>query len=133
MKFHSKLTYQNNLMPIVFVPFLNLILLLSVIYVLSLTALSQAGAPVKLPKTITSDKIGEQNLLVTITGEDVIYFDNEIVTINELHSALRRNNYRTKPVLIRADRRASVGRIFDVWNLCRQLGVERLNVAATKD
>jgi len=37
------------------------------------------------------------------------------------------------PVLIKADRRASVGRIVDVWNLCRALGLERVNIATNQE
>ena len=37
------------------------------------------------------------------------------------------------PVMIKADRRASMGRIVDIWDLCRELNIERINIATNHD
>jgi len=35
--------------------------------------------------------------------------------------------------MIKADRRSSMGRIVDIWDLCRQLGIEKINIATTRE
>ena len=45
---------------------------------------------IKLPRTITSDVMKEKNLVITISGEDIIYFNNKIFTVKELPSELHK-------------------------------------------
>ncbi len=89
----------------------------------------QSGIRVKLPRAITGEFIKEENLTITITGEDIVYINKELTTIKELRKELTKPQYQGRPLLIKADRRASVGRIVDIWNLCRDLGIERINIA----
>ncbi|MCK5580369.1 MAG: biopolymer transporter ExbD [Candidatus Omnitrophica bacterium] len=56
-----------------------------------------------------------------------------MVPIKELASKLKEPAKRKRPILIKADRRASMGRIVDVWDLCRKIGIERINIATNKD
>jgi len=92
----------------------------------------QSGISVKLPKAVTSDVIKEENIIITITSENIIYLDDKIVTVKELKGKLKKPSTQKRPLLIKADRRASVGRIVDVWDLCRNLGIERINIATTQ-
>ena len=87
---------------------------------------------VKLPRAVTSDTVQEDTVIITLTGEDIIYFNNKIATIPEI--TLKLKAYPAKPpILIKADRRSSVGRIIDIWNLCRDLEIERVNIATTQE
>ena len=104
-----------------------------IFFILSSSLASQSGINVKLPKAITSDTIKEENLTITVTSENVIYLDNKIITFKELRRELGKNVKKNRPVLIKADRRSSLGRIVDVWDLCRELGIERINIAADQE
>jgi biopolymer transport protein ExbD len=88
---------------------------------------------VELPKTITSDAVQEENFVVTITSENVIYWRNKIVSIKDLQVQLSQLSKNNSPILIKSDRRASVGRIVDVWDLCRAMGIERINIATNRE
>lgn len=133
MKFkrHNKL--EQGLKPIDIIPMIDCFFLLLIFFLLTTSFTFQSGINVKLPKAVTSDVIQEENVIVTITGENVIYLNGAVITLKELTKKLAAADYKTKSLLIRADRRASVGRVVDVWNLCRNLGIERLNIAATED
>ena len=69
--------------------------------------------------------------MIAITSEDIIYFQNKIVTEKELKHLLSAPSFKKKSLLIKADRRSSLARIIDVWNVCRELGLERVNIATT--
>ena len=82
---------------------------------------------------MTSDIIKEESLLISITSENVIFFNNKIVTFQELNQELNKPLNKNRPLLIKADRRSSVGRMVDVWNLCRKVGIEKINIATNQD
>jgi biopolymer transport protein ExbD len=112
---------------------IDVIFQLLIFFMLSSSFTFQSGINVKLPKAVTSDVIKEENLIITITSEDVLYLNGKITAIKELTGILGRQENKNKPILIKSDRRASVGRIVDVWDLCRNLGIERINIATNTD
>ncbi|MCA9398734.1 MAG: biopolymer transporter ExbD [Candidatus Omnitrophica bacterium] len=132
MKFkrHTKLEY--GLKQIDIAPLIDVIFQLLIFFMLSSSFTFQQGINVKLPKAITSDVVKEENYIVTITSENVLYLNDKVLTLKELKEALEKTN-RQFPLLIKADRRASMGRIVDVWDLCRNLGIERINIATNQE
>lgn len=92
-----------------------------------------SGIKVKLPKAITSETIKEENLIITITSENVMYLNGNVTTMKELRSELGKSANKERPMLIKADRRASLGRIIDIWDLCRDLGIEKVNIATSQE
>lgn len=83
---------------------------------------------VRLPGAVTSD-IVQHSITIVITSENIIYFNNKVTTLRELSELISRQENKQRPVFIKADRRASVGRIADVWDLARGLGIKRIDVA----
>ena len=132
MKFkrHNKL--EHGLKQIDIAPLIDVIFQLLIFFMLSSSFTFQSGINVKLPKAVTSDVITEENIIVTITGENVIYLNSTVSTLKELKKDLKALSSKNLPLLIKADRRASVGRIVDVWDLCRHLGIERINIATNE-
>lgn len=133
MRFKRHIKPEHGLGQIDIAPFLDVILLLLIFFMLYSPFTLQSGINVKLPKAVTSDVIKDENMIITITGEDVITLDGKIIAIKELRQVLGQDANKSRPVLIKSDRRASVGRIVDVWDLCRHLGIERINIATNQD
>ncbi|HPN56328.1 MAG TPA: biopolymer transporter ExbD, partial [Candidatus Omnitrophota bacterium] len=71
--------------------------------------------------------------IIIISSENVIYHNDAVLTLEELNQRLQDLRGRDIPVLIKADRRASLGRMVDVWDICRKYGIERINIATTQD
>ena len=133
MRFKRYAKLESGLDPIIIAPFINVIFLLLVFFLLFASMTSQSGINVKLPKAITSDILKEDNDIISITSEDIIYFNNKVVTVNELEELLSQPSVKNHPILVKADRRASMGRIVDIWNLCRKLKIERVNIATNRE
>ena len=129
-KRHTKL--EHGLEQIDIAPLIDVIFQLLIFFMLSSSFTFQSGINVKLPKAVTSDVIREENFIVTITSENVTYLNGTVVTLKELRERLSQPGSKDRPLLIKADRRASVGRIVDVWDLCRDLGIERINIATNQ-
>jgi len=132
MKFrrHTKLEY--GLEQIDIAPLIDVIFQLLIFFMLSSSFTFQTGIKVSLPKAVTSDAIKEENLIITITRENVIYLNGKVSTMEELRHQLSKAADNGRALLIKADRRASVGRIVDVWDLCRNLGIEKINIATNQ-
>jgi biopolymer transport protein ExbD len=132
MKFQQELKLQYGLHPIHIVPMINVVFLLLGFLIFISPLSSQPGIKVQIPRAVTSDIIKEENVIITITGENVIYFNKTLVTIPELKTKLSKHKNPQLSVLIKADRSTSVGRIVDVWDICRILGIERINIATNQ-
>lgn len=133
MKFKRNNELEYGLRPIHIAPMIDCFFLLLIFFMFASSFTFQSSIKVKLPKVVTSDMIQDKNVIVTITGENVIYLNGTVVTLKELSRKLQESNYKARPLLIRSDRRASVGRVVDVWDLCRNLGIERIHIATNQD
>jgi len=131
LKFKQNLKIYNGLSEICFVPALNLAFLLFLLIIVASGFLVSPRITVKLPKVITSDKAEEKKVTVLITAENLIYFHNRLYTARELREEFKKNLLKGYSVLIKADRRASLGQVVEIWNLCRELGLEEVNIAST--
>lgn len=129
MKFKRFSQVKYGLQAFDMVPLVDVVFLLVVFYILTSALTLSPDIDVKLPKAVVSGDIEERNLVVTITGENVIYLRHQIVPVKDLRDQLSKFASQKLPVLIKADRRASVGRIVDVWDMCRLLGIEKINIA----
>lgn len=133
MKFKRHTKLEHGVEQINIAPLIDVIFQLLIFFMLSSSFTFQSGINVRLPKAVTSDIIKEENLIITITSENIIYLNGKISTLKELKKALNKIKGKNNPILIKADRRSSVGRIVDVWDLCRNLGIERINIATNQN
>lgn len=132
MRFKRRTNLEYGKEQLDMAPLIDVIFQLLIFFMLSSSFTFQSSINVKLPKAVTSDVIKEKNVVITITNENIIYFNEKIVSPKELEKELTDAN-KDRPLLIKSDRRASVGRIVDVWDLCRELGIERINIATTQE
>lgn len=86
---------------------------------------------IKLPKAITSDVIPENSTIITINSEDIIFFKGKVLSEIELKKLLHSSKVKKASILIKADGRSSLARVIDIWNICRDLGLEKINIATT--
>ncbi len=132
MRFRRHTKLEHGLKQIDIAPLIDVIFQLLVFFMLSSSFTFQSGINVKLPKAVTSEAIKEDNIIVTITSEDIIYLNGVLTTSKELKGKLASLKSKQRSLLIKADRRASVGRIVDIWDMCRNLGIEKINIATNE-
>lgn len=127
MKF--KRTVQLAKGDIEIAPLIDVVFQLLIFFMLTSSFIYQPGIKVNLPKAVTSEALGEETFILTITSENIIYFNQKPVTIKDLKAKLKENLMPNKPLIIKADRKASLGRVVEVWDLCRGLGISQVNIA----
>ncbi len=108
-------------------------LLILLIFVLFLPIFSNpTGFSVVLPKAITSEPLSHKDITVTILRDDTIYLDSKNISSQELASFVKASGEKIQQVLIKVDRRSSVGALVMVWDIFRQAGVFKVNIATNE-
>jgi len=129
MRFKRRSQLEHGLLQIDIAPMIDIVFQLLIFFMLTSSFVMQPGIKVNLPKAVASDAIDEQNIIIVLSPEGVIYLDEKAVSSRELEKFLLSDNNKNRPLLIKADKRTSLGRVVEVWDLCRQSGVERVNIA----
>jgi biopolymer transport protein ExbD len=117
--------------PILAVAAFNLFLLFVLILIFSSSLSKPAGFEIRMPRAVVND--GKQGQSIIITAENVLYLNNKVVTLSELRKGLTKIDFKHQNIFIRIDKRASAGRVMDVWDLCRALGSSHVNILAAQE
>ena len=94
--------------------------------------MSAPGIRIALPKAVTGQRLTASNLVITLTKDHLIYWNEQLVTLKELRAALKRAGGH-RPVLIRSDRHAYVERLIELWDLCRDAGYQEVHIATLSE
>ncbi len=130
MKFKRRVLLEKGLLDIA--PLIDVIFLLLIFFMLTSSFIFQPGIKINLPKALTSEVIQRENLIIIITESNLLYINERLVDTEELSSRLEIAARESKPILIKADRKVSLGKIVEVWDLCRREGVQKINIATTQ-
>ena len=113
-------------------PMVDVMFLLLIFFMLTSNFILQPGIKVHLPNAITSEIIDSENLIVSVTSQDLLYLNYKPIHIGVLAELLDKAAQENSSVLIKADVGASLGRVVEIWDLCRQLGIEKVNIATNQ-
>jgi len=113
-------------------PLVDVVFLLLIFFMLTSSFIFQPGIKVSLPKAVTSEAIHKKSLVILVTDSDLVYLNERAITTEELNSRLRIAAKEDKPLLIKADRNASMGKIVQIWDMCRDSGVSHINIATSQ-
>jgi biopolymer transport protein ExbD len=124
---------EHGLKQIDIAPLIDMVFQLLIFFMLTSSFIMQPGIKVNLPKAVTSEAVKLENIEVIVSGENVTYLDGKVVTTQELKTKLLQVAKRNQPILIKADRRASLGRVVEIWDMCRDLGITQINIATNQE
>jgi len=119
---------QSTLADINMVPFIDVVLVLLIIFMITAPIL-QSGIEVDLPKTTTVKEITEQKLVITIDKNQLIYIGNDPVNIHQLgpkvHAQLKKPQ---DSVFLRADETIPFGIFARVIDTLRVAGISNISI-----
>ena len=113
-------------------PMIDVVFNLLIFFMLTSNFVFQPGIKVSLPRAITSEVISSENIVVTVTGQDLLFLNDKPITINELVDKLKQSVRADQSLLLKADTNASLGRVVEIWDLCRGLGIPQINIATNQ-
>ena len=130
MRFKRRLKIEKGLIDLT--PMVNVFFLLFVFFLFTSSFIFQPGIRVSLPKAVTSEIMQLDNVIITVTKDDQIYLEDRQITREELTSRLKILAKEKMGLLIKADSRAPLGRIVEIWDACRAEGVSQINIATNQ-
>jgi biopolymer transport protein ExbD len=130
MRFKRRLKLEKGMLDLT--PMVNIFFLLFIFFLFTSSFIFQPGIMVSLPKAITSEVIRQDNVVVIITKDNKLYLEDREIAQDELISRLRILAKEKMGLIIKADSRASLGRIVEVWDACRREGVSQINIATNQ-
>ncbi len=113
-------------------PMVNVFFLLFIFFLFTSSFIFQPGIKVSLPKAVTSEVMRLDNVTITVTKDDKIYLEDRQITREELAGRLKILAKEKMGLLIKADSRAPLGRIVEIWDACRAEGVSQINIATNQ-
>lgn len=133
MRFKGRMELEHGLKQIDIAPLIDIIFQLLIFFMLTSSFLVQPGIKINLPKAVTSEAVKNENIEIVVTSESVTYLNAKLVTMQELKMLLKQAAKRKQTILIKADRRASLGRIVEIWDMARDLGIAQINIATNQE
>ncbi len=130
MKFKRRLKMEKGMIDLT--PMVNIFFLLFIFFLFTSSFIFQPGIKVSLPKAVTSEVMQLDNVTITVTKDDKIYLEDKNITVEELIPRLKILAKEKMGLLIKADSRAPLGRIVEIWDACRTEGVSQINIATNQ-
>ena len=118
--------------PVDIAPMIDVVFQQLIYFMLTSSFVLSPGIRINLPKAVTSQRMATSNLVVSLTKEHVIYWEDQVVTLKELRKRLKQAG-GDKPVLIRADKHAYVDKLIELWDLCRDAGYKEVHIATLSE
>jgi len=132
MRFKGRMELEHGLKQIDIAPLIDVVFQLLIFFMLTSSFVMQPGIKVNLPKAATSEVVKIENIEILVTSESVTYLNGQVVTMQELNSLLKQAAKRDQSILIKADRRAALGRVVEIWDMARDLGISQINIATNQ-
>lgn len=133
MRFKGRMELEHGLRQIDIAPLIDIVFQLLIFFMLTSSFVMQPGIKVNLPKAVTSEVVKYEDTEILISSENVVYLDGKVVTLQELKTLLKQIARLKQGILIKADKRASLGRAVEIWDMCRDLGISGINIATNQE
>ena len=133
MRFRRHMELEHGLRQIDIAPLIDMIFQLLIFFMLTSSFVVQPGIKINLPKAVTSEVVKYENIEIAISSENVIYLNGKVVTLLELKNLFKQLPKGKQSIMIKADRRASLGRVVEIWDMCREAGVAQVNIATNQE
>ncbi len=130
MKFKRKVFLETGRLDIT--PLIDVVFLLLIFFMLTSSFIFQPGIRVNLPKAVTSEILQKELLVVVITEGNEIFISERPITRDELVSRVTLAARDGQSLLIKADKQADLGKVIEIWDICRQFDVKRISIATTQ-
>jgi biopolymer transport protein TolR len=119
---------QSTLSEINMVPFIDVVLVLLIIFMITAPIL-QSGIEVDVPKTTTVKEVTEQKLVITIDKNQTIYLADNPINIHRLGSEVKARLKKPQDsVYLRADETIPFGTFAKVVDTLRVSGISNISI-----
>ncbi len=121
----EKLNRRQALSEINVTPFVDVMLVLLIIFMVTAPLLQQ-GIDINLPQAKGKEMPTAERIVITIKKDGKIYLDKTAVTLKSMKAALAKKT--NKEVFLKADKNVPYGNVVAVMGELREMGIEKLGM-----
>jgi len=133
MRFKRHLELEHGLGPIDIVPLINIIFLLLIFFILASAFVTGPVIKMNLPKVITGGAFERGNIEITVLSDNTIFLGSRAVGKQELKNFLKQIAKKGPPILIKSDRKASLGKVAEIFDMCRDFGATQVDIVTDQE
>jgi biopolymer transport protein ExbD len=133
VRFKRHIELEHGLRQIDIAPLIDIVFQLLIFFMLTSSFVMQPGIKVNLPKALTSEVVKQETIEIVISSENVAYLNGRVTTLKEIKALFKLAAKRQQSILLKADRRASLGRVVEIWDMARDLGISQISIATDQE
>ena len=134
----SRRSVSRNMVFLDLIPMIDIVFQLILFFLLSTTFALLPGITVQLPESSTAEGGETRGLIITLSADGGIWFNDKAVTLEELHQELLafdtesvpREQY---PIQLEADALVTNGTIVQLFDLLRKNGFSAVNLRTVQE
>lgn len=110
-------------------PLIDVVFLLLIFFMLTSNFIAQQGIKVNLPNAVSSKTLPSENFIIFVTDKNLVIINGKKINPAALNTKIKRAAQDKSRIMIKADEEASLGRVVEIWDLCREAGITNVNIA----
>jgi len=110
------------------IPFLDVIMLIFIFFLLSARFVLQPGISVNLPASAFEDGVPYGGMILMLSQEGMMFFNDERITMAELQMEFQRaaRKYPEDTLIVEADGKVPYDKLIQIYNRARAAGIEEV-------
>lgn len=133
MRFRKHLKEECGLKQFDIAPLIDVVFILLVFFMLTSHFIVRPGIKVDLPQAKTARGVTAKQAVITVSAEEIIYLNGEVIAMLELKNYLMNNAESLDSVYIKVDKNVRFGQSILIWDMCKQAGLSHVNIAAISE
>ena len=130
----SKLYDEEPIAEINIIPFVDIILVILIIFMVTVPQMAKEGFSIRLPKASSAKKISPSKLNITVSNTGDIFIDSQLTSPRQL-ALIARKAFEEEPSLkavISADKSVSHGRVMEIIDIIKESGISQFVFSAQR-
>lgn len=123
---------DNEISEINMTPFVDIVLVILVIFMATATFVAQSKIPISLPKASKYKELSKpaKPIIITIDKEGILYFNDKKIDTKNLSAILQKNSDIASKdgVVLRSDAKTEFEHVVKVIDICKQNNISRFSI-----
>ena len=129
MRFKGRMELEHGLKAIDIAPIINVMFLLLMFFMLTPSFTTESAITVNLPRAVTSEAVKYDDTQIIVSADNRIFLNGAEVALEDLKTLLKAMAKRNLAILIKVDSRANLGKVVEIWDSCRNMGIKQISIA----
>ena len=126
--------YKSRKVSLNLTSLIDVLFILIIFFTVSSTFLEQPGIELKLPEAVSSEGHTTQKIIIYVDKDKNIFLNDDIVSINNLISEIKKlaELQKDKSIVLKADAEVTHGLVIKIMDILRQQGIYKIIVSTVK-